>query len=44
MQNQPTVSTDTITKLEYAVNSSFAMYAGMKLDVFSPLKDGPRAV
>lgn len=32
---------DTIDKLGNAVYPSFAMLAGMQLDVFTPLKDGP---
>jgi SAM-dependent methyltransferase len=32
---------DTIEKLNSAVYPSFAMVAGMQLDVFTPLKDGP---
>lgn len=44
MSNQPTANPATITRLGYAVDSSFAMYAGMKLDVFSPLNDGPMTV
>ena len=32
---------DTINKLRYAVDVAFAMLAGMQLDVFTPLKDGP---
>jgi len=33
---------DTIDKLRYAVDAAFAMLAGMQLDVFTPLKDGPK--
>ena len=32
---------DTIEKLGKAVYPSFAMLAGMKLDLFTPLKNGP---
>ena len=35
---------ETIEKLEAAVFSSFAMLAGMQLDLFTPLKDGPMNV
>ena len=31
----------TIDRLSYAASSAFAMLAGMQLDVFTPLKDGP---
>lgn len=34
----------TIQKLEAAVFPSFAMLAGMQLDLFTPLKDGPMSV
>ena len=43
MANQPTVNPAAVTSLGYAVDSSFAMYAGMRLNVFSPL-DGPSTV
>ena len=32
---------DTINKLRFAANGAFAMLAGMQLDVFTPIKDGP---
>ena len=32
---------ETIEKLASAVYPSFAMLAGMQLDLFTPLKDGP---
>ena len=32
---------DTINKLRSAANGAFAMLAGMQLDVFTPMKDGP---
>ena len=32
---------ETIDKLRFAVDGAFAMLAGMQLDVFTPLKDGP---
>lgn len=32
---------DTITRLQESADSALAMLAGMKLDVFTPLKDGP---
>ena len=37
---QPT----TIEKLEWAVWPSFAMLAGVQLDLFTPLKDGPMTI
>ena len=37
----PTPRPDTIDKLASAVYPSFAMLAGMQLDLFTPLKDGP---
>lgn len=33
---------NTIEKLQWAVWPSIAMLAGMQLDIFTPLKDGPR--
>ena len=39
MSQSPELS--TIDRLSYAVDSAFAMLAGMQLDVFTPLKDGP---
>jgi 2-hydroxy-4-(methylsulfanyl)butanoate S-methyltransferase len=35
---------ETITKLRYAADSAFAMLAGMQLDVFTPLKAGPKTI
>ena len=32
---------ETINKLRLAANGAFAMLAGMQLDVFTPMKDGP---
>ena len=32
---------ETITRLQQAADSALAMLAGMKLEVFTPLKDGP---
>jgi len=32
---------ETIDKLRFAVDGAFAMLAGMQLDVFTPLKNGP---
>lgn len=40
MENS-TVRPDTVNKLKFAVDAAFAMLAGMQLDVFTPLKDGP---
>src|SRR6266849_4164217 len=37
----PSPQPTTIQKLATAVYPSFAMLAGMQLDVFTPLKDGP---
>ena len=37
----PTPRPETIDKLASAVYPSFAMLAGMQLDLFTPLKDGP---
>jgi hypothetical protein len=36
-----TPESETLTKLTYAVHPSFAMLAGMQLDLFTPLKGGP---
>ncbi len=36
-----TPRSETIDKLASAVYPSFAMLAGMQLDLFTPLKDGP---
>ncbi len=33
---------DTVNKLRFGVDAAFAMLAGMQLDVFTPLKDGPK--
>lgn len=38
-RNEPTP--DTIMKNAYSVFPAFAMYAGMKMDLFSPLTNGP---
>ena len=32
---------DTVSKLRFAADAAFAMLAGMQLNVFTPLKDGP---
>ncbi|HEX2228216.1 MAG TPA: methyltransferase dimerization domain-containing protein, partial [Candidatus Binatia bacterium] len=40
MENPPD-RPQTIDKLRFAADSAFAMLAGMQLDVFSPMKDGP---
>jgi SAM-dependent methyltransferase len=40
----PPLRPETIEKLNQAVYPSFAMVAGMQLDVFTPLKDGPMSV
>jgi hypothetical protein len=32
---------DTINNLRFAANGAYAMLAGMQLDVFTPMKDGP---
>ena len=37
----PTPRPETIDKLANAVYPSFAMLAGMQLDLFTPLQDGP---
>lgn len=41
MEN-PVPPPDTINKLKFAADAAFAMLAGMKLDVFTPLRGGPR--
>lgn len=41
MKGQPVLRPETIERLATAVYSSFAMLAGMQLDVFTPLNDGP---
>ena len=33
---------ETIEKLQYGASLSYAMLAGMQLDRFTPLKEGPR--
>jgi hypothetical protein len=38
----PTPRPETIDKLRCAVDAGFAMFAGMQLDVFTPLKDGAK--
>ena len=35
---------ETISKLRYGAVSSLAMVAGVQLDLFTPLKDGPRTL
>ena len=40
----PPFRPETIEKLASAVYPAFAMVAGMQLDVFTPLKDGPMSV
>ena len=37
----PVVQPETINKLRFLADAAFAMQAGMQLDVFTPLKDGP---
>ena len=37
----PAIAPDTIMRLQSAIYSPMAMLAGMQLDVFTPLKDGP---
>jgi 2-hydroxy-4-(methylsulfanyl)butanoate S-methyltransferase len=37
----PIVQAETVNKLRFAADAAFAMLAGMQLDVFTPLKDGP---
>lgn len=41
MKNNSEISPTTIMRNAYAVYPSFAMLAGMQLDVFTPLKDQP---
>lgn len=41
MRTEPTIVPHTIERLAEAVYPSFAMLAGMELDLFTPLKDGP---
>jgi hypothetical protein len=38
----PVSQPETINKLRFAADAAFAMLAGMQLDVFTPLKPGPR--
>jgi SAM-dependent methyltransferase len=38
----PSAQPETINKLRFAVDAAFAMLAGMQLDVFTPLHDGPK--
>jgi hypothetical protein len=40
MEN-PTPRPDTINALRFGADASFAMLAGMQLDVFTPLQYGP---
>src|SRR5688572_25467070 len=40
----PAPKLETINRLAGAVHASFAMLAGMQLDLFTPLKDGPLEV
>ena len=40
----PVTRPETIDKLRYGVDAAFAMLAGMQLDVFTPLKVGPKTV
>src|SRR6266849_6049370 len=40
-QLQPEIKPTTIFRHAYAVYPPMAMLAGMQLDVFTPLKDGP---
>jgi predicted O-methyltransferase YrrM len=44
MPAQPSIIPKTIETLANAVYPSFAMLAGMELDLFTPLKDGPLPV
>ena len=37
----PSPRPDTINKLRFGADAAFAMLAGMQLDVFTPMKDGP---
>jgi 2-hydroxy-4-(methylsulfanyl)butanoate S-methyltransferase len=37
----PVFQPETVNKLRFAADAAFAMLAGMQLDVFTPLKDGP---
>jgi hypothetical protein len=38
----PVPRPDTIHALRWGADAAFAMLAGMQLDVFTPLHDGPR--
>lgn len=38
----PVPRPDTINKLRFAADAAFAMLAGMQLDVFTPLQEGPK--
>jgi len=38
---RPSIKPETIVRHAYGVYSPLAMLAGMQLDVFTPLKDGP---
>ena len=37
----PILRPDTVNKLRFAADAAFAMLAGMQLDVFTPLQNGP---
>jgi cyclopropane fatty-acyl-phospholipid synthase-like methyltransferase len=37
----PIVGAETVNRLRFAADAAFAMLAGMQLDLFTPLKDGP---
>jgi cyclopropane fatty-acyl-phospholipid synthase-like methyltransferase len=37
----PVVRAETVNRLRFAADAAFAMLAGMQLDLFTPLKDGP---
>jgi SAM-dependent methyltransferase len=39
---RPVPRPDTVNKLRFAADAAFAMLAGMQLDVFTPLKGGPK--
>ena len=38
---QPRIKPATILRRAYGIYPSLAMLAGMQLDLFAPLKDGP---
>jgi hypothetical protein len=40
----PSPRPDTINKLRFGADAAFAMLAGMQLDVFTSMKDGPLTV